>query len=250
MTERWQASFITAGDHNGEPGEPAPYLRKEITVDDGLVRATLHVTALGLIEPHLNGAVVGDEVLAPGWTSYRHRLVVSIHDVTQHVVPGANALGAILGEGWAVGRLGWQDRRQIWADRPAAFLQLELDYGDRTEVIGTDTTWRATTGAVLANSLYDGETFDARLEPAGWDGADFDDAGWGDVEVVDWDLDTLVAPTAPPIRRIEEVAGGDGPHDADRQDRRRLRTEPHGLGPPRGARDRRARRSPSATARP
>ena len=206
MTQRWQASFITAADHTGEPDAPAPYLRQEFTVEDGLVRATLHVTALGLVEAHLNGAVVGDEVLAPGWTSYRHRLVVSTHDVTDLVVAGANVLGAIVGEGWAVGRLGWQDHRQIWAERPAAFLQLELDYGDRTDVIGSDTTWRATTGAVRANSLYDGEAYDARLEPDGWSHAGFDDGDWGEVEVVDWDLGTLIAPSAPPIRRIEEVA--------------------------------------------
>ena len=71
MAQDWQASFIAAADQCGEPGTPAPYLRREINVDPGLVRATLHVTALGLVEAHLNGAVVGDEVLAPGWTSHR-----------------------------------------------------------------------------------------------------------------------------------------------------------------------------------
>jgi alpha-L-rhamnosidase len=202
----WQASFVTAGAHTGEIGAPAPYLRHEFTVGEGLVRATLHVTALGLVEAHLNGAVVGDEVLAPGWTSYRHRLAVSTHDVTELLVVGANAVGAVAGEGWAVGRLGWGERRGIWTDRPAAFLQLELEYGDRVEVVATDQTWRAGTGGVLANGIYDGETFDARLEPTGWDVAGFDESGWGGVDVVEWDLATLTATGAPPIRRIEELA--------------------------------------------
>jgi alpha-L-rhamnosidase len=206
MTQPWQASFITSAAHTGEAGAPAPYLRREFTVDEGLVRATLRVTALGLIEAHLNGDVVGDEVLAPGWTSYRHRLAVSSHDVTDRVEGGANALGAIVGEGWAVGRLTWEtDRRQLWADRPAAFLQLELDYGDRTEVVVSDGSWRAATGAVLANGIYDGETYDARLEPVGWSRAGYDAAGWGAVEVVEWDPATLMDPGAPPIRRVEEV---------------------------------------------
>lgn len=207
--QTWQARFITAGDHDGSPGSPAPYLRTEFTVADGLAAATLHLTALGLIEAHLNGAVIGDEVLVPGWTSYRHRLLVSTHDVTELVTAGANALGAIVGEGWAVGRLGWDGRRQFWADRPAAFMQLELDYGDRTDIVATDTTWRAGTGGVRANSLYDGETYDARAEPSGWDAAGFDDSAWGAVDVVDRDLTTLVASTVPPIRRIETLAARD-----------------------------------------
>jgi alpha-L-rhamnosidase len=209
MTQPWQASFITSATHTGEVGAPAPYLRREFVVDGGLVRATLHVTALGLVEAHLNGDAVGDEVLAPGWTSYRHRLAVPRHDVTDRMVRGANALGAIVGEGWAVGRLTWEDRRQIWADRPAAFLQLELDYGNRTDMVVTDRSWRAATGAVLANGIYDGETYDARLEPVGWSTAGYDDASWGPVDVVEWDRATLMRPSAPPIRRVEEVPASD-----------------------------------------
>jgi alpha-L-rhamnosidase len=201
----WQARFITGRGATGEAGSPAPYLRTTFTVEDRPVRATLHVTALGLVEAHLNGAVVGDEVLAPGWTSYRHRLAVRSHDVTDLVAPGVNALGAVVGQGWAVGRLGWADRRQIWADRPAAFLQLELDFGDRTEVIATGEGWRASTGGTLADGIYDGESFDARLEPDGWSLPGFDDDGWSAVDDVEWDLSTLRPIEAPPIRRIEEV---------------------------------------------
>ncbi|WP_018503466.1 glycoside hydrolase family 78 protein [Parafrankia discariae] len=176
----------------------------------GLRSATLHVTAVGLIEAHLNGAPVGDEVLAPGWTSYRHRLVVSSHEVTGLVVEGVNALGAVLGEGWAVGRLTWEEgKRAVWADRPAGFLQLDLDYGDRVEVIVSGADWRAGTGATLADSIYDGETHDARREPAGWAEPGFDDAEWSPVEVVPRDLNTLIAPSAPPIRRVQELPAVD-----------------------------------------
>ncbi|EFC83935.1 alpha-L-rhamnosidase [Parafrankia sp. EUN1f] len=205
MASPWKASFIAQAGTSAD-GRPAPYLRRDFTVGGGLRSATLHVTALGLIEAHLNGSRVGDEVLAPGWTSYTHRLVVSRHEVTDLLVPGANTIGAILGEGWAVGRLTWEkEQRAVWADRPAAFLQLELDYGDHVEVIGSDASWRVGTGAILADSLYDGETCDARLHPAGWCEPGFDDAAWSAVEIVDRGLDTLVAGEAPPIRRIEEL---------------------------------------------
>ncbi|KQQ20733.1 alpha-L-rhamnosidase [Rathayibacter sp. Leaf299] len=201
------AVLITPVASTGDAGEPAAYLRRSFDVAERPVRATLRSTAVGLVEPHLNGAVVGDEVLAPGWTSYRHRLVVSSHDVTDRIEVGANALGAVLGEGWAVGRLGWEEKRRHYSDRPAAWLELELEYADgRLETIASGTGFRAAQGGVRANSIYDGEEFDARLEPVGWDGPGFDDSSWSAVEVLDWPSESLVDPIAPPIRRIEELA--------------------------------------------
>ena len=46
-----------------------------------------------------------DHVLAPGWTSYTHRLRYQTFDVTDMLREGANALGAMLGDGWYRGRL-------------------------------------------------------------------------------------------------------------------------------------------------
>jgi len=207
MASSPSAAFITPSFADGSVDAPAAYLRREFAVTRLPIRATLRSTAIGVSEPHLNGAVVGDEVLAPGWTSYRHRLVVSSHDVTDRIILGHNAVGAVLGEGWAVGRLGWENRRHHYSDRPAAWLQLDLYYEDGTsDVILSDPSFTAGRGGVRANSIYDGEVFDARLEPEGWDEAGFDDASWGPVEVVDWPLGTLVEPVAPPIRRIEELA--------------------------------------------
>lgn len=201
----WQGTFVS-GDAPANAGDPALYFRREFDVDQGLRRATLTVTALGIVEPYLNGVRVGDEVLAPGWTSYRHRLITSSHDVTGLVAAGGNAVGAIVGEGWAVGALTWENRRHNYADRPALFLQLELEYPDRTEVIGTDERFRVGTGAVRANGIYAGETYDARLEPDGWHRTGFDDRAWHPAQRHDWSLDTLEAATAPPIRRVEELA--------------------------------------------
>ncbi|WP_197538018.1 glycoside hydrolase family 78 protein [Actinoplanes missouriensis] len=198
-------SFISAATP-ADAGDPAVYFRREFAVARGLRRATLHVTALGIVEPYLNGVRVGDDVLSPGWTSYRHHLDVRAHDVTDLVATGGNALGAIVGEGWAVGRLGWENKRAHYSDRPALYLRLELDYGDRCETIGTDPAFRVGSGAVRANSLYDGETYDARLDPAGWNRYGFDDSDWTPAHPFAWNLDALREPIAPPIARIEELA--------------------------------------------
>ena len=205
----WLASFVASPTFDAARADnPASYLRG--TFDVRAVRtATLHVTALGVVEPWLNGVRVGDEVLSPGWTSYDHRLAVSSYDVSDLLIDGVNALGAILGEGWAVGRVGWEGRRAVWADRPSAFLQIDIedDYGSRS--FGSDGAWRAGHGGVRANSLFDGELFDARQEEAGWCTAAFDDTDWRPVVVVERDLSSLVPRTWEPIRAVEELAARD-----------------------------------------
>ena len=55
----------------------------------------------------LNGRPVSDDLLAPGWTSYRQRILADTYDVTRLLTPGRNAIGAVLGDGWYRGRLGW-----------------------------------------------------------------------------------------------------------------------------------------------
>ena len=201
----WRGSFICGRESHADRPRPAPYFRREFDVGAGLRGAVLSVTALGVIESYLNGFVVGDEVLCPGWTSYRHRIVVSSHDVTALLQEGRNAIGAVVGEGWAVGRLGWEGKRCHWSDRPAAYLQLELDYDGWTEVVATNETWRTATGAVLEDGIYDGETYDARRAPTGWANPGFNDGQWQEASRFEWDLGTLERRTSPPIRRIEEL---------------------------------------------
>ncbi|WP_240605871.1 glycoside hydrolase family 78 protein [Planctomonas deserti] len=204
MTSTWQASFISAAGP-AAAGDSAVYFRREFDVEKGVRRATLSISGLGVVEGYLNGRRVGEEVLAPGWTSYRHRLNISTHDISDLVRSGANAVGAIVGEGWASGRLGWEDRRNHYTDRPALFLQLELEYDDRVEVIGTDERFVVGSGAVRANSIYDGEDYDARLEPTGWSESRFDASAWAPAQLFEWSRAALVAPAGPPIRRIEEL---------------------------------------------
>jgi alpha-L-rhamnosidase len=204
----WQARFVRPDwEEDAEEDQPSPYLRGRFTIDRPVVRARLYTTALGVYEPYLNGRVVGDDVLAPGWTSYGHRLRYQTHDVTEHVRQGANVLGAILGDGWFRGRLGFRDQRNLYGDRLAFLAQLEVELEDgSSKLVTTDETWRATTGPILASSLYDGEHYDARRALPGWAEAGYEDEAWRGVVIEDRDLTTLVAPTGPPVRRVELIS--------------------------------------------
>jgi alpha-L-rhamnosidase len=204
----WTGRFVTPGwDEDTTRPQPSPMLRRGFTLRSSVKRARLYLTALGVYEAEINGERVGDEVLAPGWTSYSHRLRYQTFDVTDMLREGRNAIGATLGDGWYRGRLGWGGgRRNLYGDQLALLAQLEVDYADgTTDRIVTDGSWRAATGPIVASDIYDGETYDARLERPGWSTGDYDDGDWSDVRLLDRDLSTLVAPEGPAVRRIELV---------------------------------------------
>jgi alpha-L-rhamnosidase len=206
--EDWQAGFITPDwDEDVSKPQPAPYFRRSFSLKNGIKSARLYITSLGLYSAEINGKVVGSQVLTPGWTVYDERLVYQTYDVTELLNPGENAIGAILGDGWFRGRIGFGGgKRNIYGDRLAVIVQLEVTYVDgTTELILSDENWRATTGPILLNSLYDGDIYDARLELDGWSSPGFDASDWQDVRFVDWDKKTLSAPVGPPIRRTEEL---------------------------------------------
>lgn len=65
---------------------------------------------------------------------------------------GRNVLGALWGDGWYRGRLGFNGgRRNIYGERLALLAQLEVDYTDGTTLrVVTDETWRAAKGPIQA----------------------------------------------------------------------------------------------------
>ncbi len=220
----WSAVAITLADDEGATRQaPSPLLRTEFTLTSVPVRARLHVTSQGLNEVHLNGKVVGDELLAPGWTAYQQRLLVSTHDVTDLLIEGPNAIGALLGDGWFRGRLGWDpvDDRGRYGKTLAFLAQLEIDLADGSRVVvATGPEWVAATGETRSADLYDGCTTDLREHRTGWDLPDFDSTGWGAAQVVPLDLQTLAPRVAPPVRVVAELSPtrSDGPDGAVRLD--------------------------------
>jgi alpha-L-rhamnosidase len=185
----------------GLPPEPAVLFRKPFEVESNIKRATVYVTGLGLYELRINGQRVGENLLAPEWTSYGKRVQYQTYDVTGLVRRGANALGAMVGEGWYMGRL-MGIPGNAYGSVPRFLLQLELELANgRRQLIVTDQSWQSTTdGPVRAAGIYDGETYDARLEKDGWDRALFDSANWSPVRVLDPDGARLVWQRNEPIR--------------------------------------------------
>ncbi|MGX1547683.1 glycoside hydrolase family 78 protein [Streptomyces adustus] len=183
-------------------------LRTTFVLPAPALRARLYVSAHGLYEAELNGARVGDEVLAPGWSSYHHRLRYATHDVTALVNEGPNALGAWLGEGWFSGRFGIHGgRTNHYGGHTGLLAQLEVDCADGSRVVvGTGDGWRYAYGPITFAGLYEGERYDARAESTGWSRPEYDASRWQPVQQIPFDAGTLCAPPGPPVRRTESRA--------------------------------------------
>ncbi|MGX5682672.1 family 78 glycoside hydrolase catalytic domain [Schumannella luteola] len=188
------------------PAQPA-LLRTAFSVEREVSRATLYYTALGVIDAELNGTAVDDGVMAPGWTSYRDRLVHETTDVTALVTRGENVLGLRLAGAWYTEQYGFFEfASRVYGEQPAALAQLELEFADGSrETVVTDGSWRASGEALTASSLYDGEAYDARLEQRGWSAPGFDDSAWSAAAVLAVDAPTPEARIAEPVRRIDEL---------------------------------------------
>ncbi|HWL44866.1 MAG TPA: family 78 glycoside hydrolase catalytic domain [Ilumatobacter sp.] len=205
----WSATFVVPDVlAPADPAQPTARLRAEFTAPPDVVRARLYVAALGVYTAELNGAVVGDHVLDPGWSSYPNRVRYATHDVTASVTAGTNALGVTLADGWYGERYGFLgNRRRVYGDELALLAQLELTTTDgRRHVVATGRDgWRSALGPTLTSGIYAGEHHDARLDQPGWSQPGFDARRWEGVRPWAGTPPVLVARTGPPVRRVGEV---------------------------------------------
>ena len=155
------AKWITSGISDSE----AVYtFRYEFVSVKKVKSATACVSAMGIYAFYLNGQRMGKGVLTPGWTSYRHRLQYQTYDVTKYI-KAKNCFELGLGNGWAVGHIGFRGDRQVFAEQPAVIAFLEVLYEDgTTEVIATGEHWDVFTSCVTFSDLYNGETVDRDVD--------------------------------------------------------------------------------------
>ena len=162
-------------------------LRHTFESGKGIKSARLYSTALGAYQIFLNGKRVSEDVLAPGWTDYRERLVYQTYDVTSMLVAGKNAIGALMAPGWYATPLEWFQQPNNYGDTPPALrAQLMIEHSDGSiEWIKTGADWQAATSHIVSSEIYDGETQDARLFQPGWTTAAFGSGKWKAVSLIE-----------------------------------------------------------------
>ncbi len=189
---RFDTGLLSRGDWKGRWIGGKNRLRRDFELGRSVVRARAYVCGLGYCELRLNGHKVGRNVLDPAWTTYDRRVLYMTYDVTRFLRTGKNTVAAMLGQGWF--------------KSTALLLQMniELEGGEKVEV-ATDGLWKSTDGPVIKDCIYNGETYDARLETPGWDQPDFDQKEWADADFVAGPKGVLSAQMMPPIQVVDTI---------------------------------------------
>jgi alpha-L-rhamnosidase len=202
----WQAATVLAAYGQSPWGRdvslvvepPAPVLRKEFTLAKPVASARLHLAGLAYYDAQLNGGKVGDRVLDPGFTDYDETVLYATHDVTARLKSGANTLDVTLGRGFygMTTPNVWRWEQAHWHAEPKLLAQLEITHTDGTRTtVASDAGWRVAESATVSNSLYAGESYDARRVPG----------DWREPTLVDPPKGTLQAQQHEPIRVVETV---------------------------------------------
>ncbi|KAL2205672.1 alfa-L-rhamnosidase [Sarocladium strictum] len=217
----FKASFIAPSDQDSTPNGSLrpmrfrknfslPSINPEVSLPSTL-RARLYITALGVYRVWINGHLASDEFMAPGWTTYKHRLAYRVLDVSNLLVPeGANVICAEVAEGWYAGRLGFGGgERNRYGDNIALFAQLEVSgVSEEPFTLLTDDTWSAIPSAIVSSEIYDGEILDCGAEIDDWNTASAD---WPEdrtvrTRIIEHPGCRMVSPDAPPVRVTETRA--------------------------------------------
>ncbi|WP_217592059.1 family 78 glycoside hydrolase catalytic domain [Cohnella sp. GbtcB17] len=169
--EDWGCGWLNAEYPNSPTAVYYERTTFELKQDARVASARAYIGATGskanAYELRINGAKVGEDLLSPGQTHFRRGLYRT-HDVTDLLVAGVNAVG-------------------IMHTRKVIF-RLDVRYDDGSvDTIVADHTWKRlkkgpyTALRYAGGSISEGkgETYDARLEPVGWDLPGYDDAAWG-----------------------------------------------------------------------
>ncbi len=186
-----RAEFITC-----EQDDASPIFTKTFAAAKTVAKARLYATALGMYDVSLNGEKVGDLHLAPGWTSYKHRLQYQTYDITSQVAAD-NTIAITVGKGWYMGNLGFNAQMvNHYGTQMAALAEIHITYTDGTsDIIATDTSWSATTGAIRYSEIYHGETVDSTFEsPAAIP-----------VSILGYPKSNIVAQESQPVRIIKRI---------------------------------------------
>lgn len=191
-------------------GFAASYFRKEVNVNKTIKNAQAYICGLGYYELYLNGEKVGNHVLDPAPSNYNKQAYYVNYDITEQVNSGQNAFGIILGNGFYGQNISW--KRDPESDRDLAYgpptvkLLVKFKYEDGTETdFYTDETWKESTGPIVFNNVYGGDTYDARFELGDWTTVGYNDANWGLAKETLPKIKKINAQQMPPIRKLKEL---------------------------------------------
>ena len=149
--KEWRGAWVGT---NAEFNANSLIIREEFFVKEKeILRARVYLVALGYHELFINGQKADDRKLAPSQTDYTKRICYVTYPIEKFLKSGKNCIAVHMGHGWYGKRI--------------MLAQIYIDYADgevfedHTDVDGK---WWQTAGCIINDGVYQGETYDARID--------------------------------------------------------------------------------------
>jgi len=172
-------------------------LRKNYLFQKRIIDAIVYICGLGHYELYINGEKIGDSVFAPLWSEYSKTVYYNVHDVTTALErSGPNEFAVLLGNGFFnVQRGSRYSKLQASFGPPQLFFRMDIIYEDGSkEQIVSDRSWLWDLSPITFNSIYGGESYDARRET---------NPQWKPVVITEGPNGTLRPETCQPVKVME-----------------------------------------------
>ncbi|KAH7381063.1 bacterial alpha-L-rhamnosidase-domain-containing protein, partial [Cadophora sp. MPI-SDFR-AT-0126] len=202
--EDWKCKLIS-----GLPQDPnkskKPFRMRKAFHCSKVRSARLYATGHGLYEVSINGQSINEQVLAPGWQSYRHRLHYQIYDIGSLLQEGENVIGVTVAEGWFAGRLCRPSIPNIWGERIGFLAQVE---GDGNLLCETDESWEVIESEYVSAEIYDGEVVDSVVRDEEWTSSSRSVTKTeitARAQELPFPTATLISPDMAPVKRVIEI---------------------------------------------
>ena len=186
---------------------PAPYFRNIFSIEPGkkVQSAKLYIAGVGYHIAYLNEKLLTKDVLSPAPTSYDKQVLFVEHDITK-LLKSKNIVALQQGNGF----FGQNFAFVTWLayGKPMNKTIIEINFTDGTQqLICSDASWKSSTGPIVFDNVYAGETYDSRLEMNAWTTMNFDDSNWKQAQIVSNIIPKTVFNLSklPPIRKVKSI---------------------------------------------
>lgn len=204
----WLGYYVPNPEINEEKyGTFASYFRFQFDLQKTIQKAELKIAALGWFKAYINGKeITKDEEFLVSWTDYNKRVEYIRYDITDKIAK-KNAIGVVLGNGWACGSIIFGLAKQYYKiENPCFVAEIVLTYVDgQKQSFQTNSSWRANVGEIIYNDIMHGEYVDARKSLGAFYCVDYNDDEWGFAQIREIRSDLLVESKAPRTRVREKL---------------------------------------------
>ena len=172
------AQVVTGQVHDGtRAADGASWFISKPRNSKKVKKAVWMTSGLGTYELYINGQLVGNEVLKPGFTHYEKTKIIYSYDITKAFNKGKgqeNELAVQVTPGWWADKIVTPGGHDGMIGKKVAFrgvLELTYDDGLKGYFPTSQTHWKAgVAGPVTHAAIFDGEDYDAR-KLQGWESA-------------------------------------------------------------------------------